>query len=342
MGGANTLGFYTLSFAGKWTLYDSPASGTAGWVSSSVKARAGLGVNGADESAQINLGTASNPSGIWSRHDGLRVPELAWQQALADGKCVIVAGMVDQSNYLDANRYANTGRGQFLNSALINSMVVPLPAYNLGVNLQWQPVDEWYFMLGNSVGNGKAGVAPWTDFSWDNWSLIGEIGYAPRDFLGLGPGVYRLQPFVGQPDGNPAKIGLGLNIQQQLGHASRVGWFGRFGRGGAERFISGSESEFSTGSQIGTGFVMKGPLEYLGILPSRRHDGAGIGFVWSHPSTTGTTVYHENEYVMEAGYVLQLTPTAKLQPDFQVVWNPAYNPDPGPALTFQLQLDLAW
>ena len=32
----------------------------------------------------------------------------------------------------------------------------------------------------------------------------------------------------------------------------------------------------------------------------------------------------------------------KLQPDLQIVWNRAHNPDPGPATVFQLQLDIAW
>jgi len=32
----------------------------------------------------------------------------------------------------------------------------------------------------------------------------------------------------------------------------------------------------------------------------------------------------------------------KLQPDLQIVWNPAFNPDAGPALVAQLQLNLAW
>jgi carbohydrate-selective porin OprB len=49
-----------------------------------------------------------------------------------------------------------------------------------------------------------------------------------------------------------------------------------------------------------------------------------------------------SEYVLEAGYVLQLTPTAKLQPDLQVVWNSVHNPAPGPAIVVQLQLDFAW
>jgi hypothetical protein len=32
----------------------------------------------------------------------------------------------------------------------------------------------------------------------------------------------------------------------------------------------------------------------------------------------------------------------KLQPDVQIVWNPAFNPDPGPAAVVQLQLVLVW
>ena len=341
MQGDNTLGFYTLSFGSKWNVFDAPAAGSAGWISSQISAKTGLGASGDTQSAQRNLGSATDPTGIWSSVNGFRIPELAWQESLRDGEVVVVAGMVNQANYLDGNAYANSGRGQFLNSALINSMIVPLAAYNFGANLQWQPADEWYSMLGYSVGNGQAGVVPWTDFTWSNWLLVGEVGYAPKDFLGMGPGVYRVQPFVGQPEGASAQGGFGLNFQQQLGRQSPFAWFGRFGSGGSGRFQSETTTTAS-GSQLGTGFAMKGPLEYIGLCPSRANDGAGIGFVWSHPTTTEVTPYHANEHVLEAGYVLQLTPTAKIQPDFQVVWNPIANPSAGPAMVFQLQLDLAW
>jgi len=46
--------------------------------------------------------------------------------------------------------------------------------------------------------------------------------------------------------------------------------------------------------------------------------------------------------VFETFYTLQLTPTVRLQPDLQVVWDPVFNRDPGPATVFQLQLVLAW
>lgn len=135
-------------------------------------------------------------------------------------------------------------------------------------------------MVGSSVGNATAGVAPWTDFTWHNWSLLGEFGYAPGNFLGLGPGVYRIQPFLGQPGGGELKRGAGLNFQQQLGTGS---WSGRVGRGGSPRF-HGESTQPDTGTQVGTGFVMRGPLKYIGLLPTRGYDASGIGFIWSHPN----------------------------------------------------------
>jgi carbohydrate-selective porin OprB len=87
---------------------------------------------------------------------------------------------------------------------------------------------------------------------------------------------------------------------------------------------------------------MRGPLVYAGLLPSRKNDTAGIGFVWSPPSGSSSPADYRNEYVLEAGYVLQLTPFARLQPDLQFVWNPANNPNADRALVFQLQLEVAW
>jgi porin len=270
----------------------------------------------------------------WSNVNGFRVPELAWQQSLREGEVVVVAGMVSQRNYLDGNAEAHTARGEFMNSALVHSQVLPLTEYNFGANLQWQPRDEWYAMLGAAAGNAVAGRAPWTDFSWGHWSLLGEFGYAPRDFLGLGPGVYRLQPFLAAA-GGPTQAGLGFNLQQQLGPHSPCAWFGRFGFGGSEVVAAAA-------AQVGTGLVVQAPLQAAGLVPKWSNDLLGVGFVWSQPRATSETVYHPNEYSLESFYALQLTPTMKLQPDLQVVWNPAYSPAAGPAVVAQLQLNLAW
>ena len=334
MQGDQSQGFYSLDLKSKWNLFDARDPGTAGWISSQIEVKSGLGANGTSQDPKLNLGTLTSPNSSWSSVNGIRVPELAWQQSLNDGRVVVLAGVVSQRNYIDRNAYAQSARTQFMNSGLVRSQVMPLSRYNFGMNLQCQPVHDWYAMAGASAGNAQAGDSPWTDFSWDSWSLVGEVGYAPDSFFGMGPGVYRIQPFVAET-GGPTQGGLCFNFQQQLGERGPFGWFGRFGFGGNAVTAGAS-------AQIGTGFVAKGPLAAAGLFPSRQYDFAGIGFVWSQPSTTTQTVFHENEYTMEAGYVLQLTPTIKLQPDIQVVWNAAFNQDPGPAVVFQLQLDFVW
>lgn len=332
--GANTLAYYTFDLKSKWAVFADPDAGTAGWLSSHVSVKEGLGDSGDKESAQSNLGTVTDPTGIWSSINGVRVPELAWQQSLRGGEIVAVAGAIKQTDYLDDNAYANSGRSKFINSSgLINSQVLPLSQYNFGVNLQWQPLDEFYAMLGGSVGNTPAGNVPWTDLSFHNWSLPMEFGYAPRDVLGLGPGVYRVQPFVAAVD-DAEGGGLCFNLQQKLGPQSPYGWFGRFGFGN-------SKVADGAAAQVGTGFVMQGPFEHI-LLQRTSNDLLGSGFVWSQPSDSTKTVYHENEYVWETVYAVQLTPFIKIQPDLQMIWDPAFHRDTSHAMVFQLQIALAW
>jgi carbohydrate-selective porin OprB len=143
-------------------VYSTAGGGSAGWISSEIKLKSGFTSASDTQSAQSNVGTLTDPTGVWSKINGIYIPELAWQQSLFGGRLVAVAGMVDQKNYFDANTYANRGRGQYINSALINSMVLPLSAGNFGGNLQWQPLPEWYGMVGASVGKAPSGYVPWT------------------------------------------------------------------------------------------------------------------------------------------------------------------------------------
>jgi carbohydrate-selective porin OprB len=335
--GDSELGYYTLDLKAKWNIYNAPTDGNAGWISSQVEDKTGFETNSSTQSAKSNLGTVTDPTGIWSDVNGLRVPELAWQESLRHGEIVVVAGMVSQRNYIDGNAYADSGRSEFINSALIHSLVLPLAQYNYGFNLQWQPVDEWYAMVGGSMGGNSAGNAPWVDYNSENWSLPVEIGYAPQDFLGFGPGVYRIQPFLaGAEVGTNSTSGGGLcfDLQQQLGADSSFGWFGRYGFGNSK--VTGGAAE-----QAGTGFVFKGPFDHL-LLDRKSNDFLGVGFVWSEPSYTTKTIYHENEYGLEAVYALQLTPTIKIQPDFQMIWDPTFNKEHDEATVFQLQLVMSW
>ena len=333
--GSSTLQYYAADFLGKWAVFEVPHSGPAGWISAEVEVQLGLSPASRTQSPQGNLGTLVNPQANVSGPNGAWMPELAWQQSLLEGKLVLLAGLVNQGNYLDANSYANNSQGQFLNGAFVNSSVLPLPANNLGLNLQWQPSSFWYVLFGTGANNQLPGQSPFQDLGLRDWSYLLELGLMPKDVLGLGPGVYRLQPFLATVSGQ-TQAGLGVNVQQQLGRNSPFAWFGRFGAGGSQVALSGASA------QAAGGLVMLAPLKRGGLVPGLSNDLLGLGMVWSQSSTTTQTVYHDNEYALETFYTLQLTPTIKLQPDMQVVWNPAFNPQPGPALVWQLQLDIAW
>jgi len=139
--GASALQYYTATFNSKWAVAEATQSGTAGWISTRVNVQQGLSTASRTQTPQGNLGSITDPLATVYGPNGGWISELAWQQSLMHGQLVIVGGLVDQSGYLDANNYANNSQGQFMNSALVNSMVLPLPVNNLGVNLQWQPTD---------------------------------------------------------------------------------------------------------------------------------------------------------------------------------------------------------
>lgn len=337
LSGERSLQYYAVTFLGKWAVVEAPNGGPAGWLSTEVDVQLGLSSASQTQSPQSNLGTLVNPQGNVYGPNGAWMSELAWQQSLMGGRLVLLGGVVDQSNALDANAYANNSQGQFLNSAFVNSSVLPLPGNNLGLNLQWQPGSSWYALLGTGANNQTPGQSPFHRLGFDDWSHLMEVGLTPANALGMGPGVYRLQPFLATVEGR-TQAGVGLNVQQQLGTESSFAAFGRFGVGGAGVALSGVRAQASAG------LVMGAPLQNAGWVPRLSNDLLGIGFVWSQASASmgRMPIYHENEYALETFYSLQITPTLKLQPDLQVVWNSAFNPNGGAVWVWQLQINAAW
>jgi hypothetical protein len=331
--GASALQYYFVNFVGKWALLET--GGAASWLSTEFNVQLGLSPSSRSESPQRNLATLVSPNNNVFGPNGIWMSELAWQQSLADGKVVVVAGLVDQAGYLDANNFANNSHGQLLNSALVNSMVLPLPNNNLGVNIQWQPNDSWYLILGSGANNQLPGNSPFDSLSLDNWSWLLEFGLTAKDVFGLGPGNYRLQPFVATVGGE-TQAGLGVNIGQHLGKTSPLAYYGRFGVGGSHVTLNGATA------QIATGLAAQNPLQYTGLSPKVRNDYLATGFIWSQPSQALQPAVHTDEYGVEMTYVLQLTPFASLQPDLQVIWNPVNNPVADHNFIFQLQLNLNW
>jgi hypothetical protein len=337
---SRSFGSYAFELYAKQLVFSVPSSGTAGtagtagWISLEVNGGGILGTTLHQVNPAVHLGSLVNPLGLLSPVEGLYLGELAWQQSFADGKAVFIAGMLDQTNYLDANAYANSPFSQFLDSAFVNSMVLPLTIGGLGMNLQWQPDDEYYFMFGVGQNNPMPGRSPLHNLGADNVSYLFEAGYVPQNVRGLGPGAYRLQPFVATV-GGVSQVGLGLNLNQQLG--SHWGFFGRFGTGGTTvTNLQGASA------QIATGLILQQPLHLAGILAESSSNFLGLGFVWSQPSQAQRPAAHFNEYGLELVYTFQLTATTMLRPDLQALWNLVNNANVDTAVIFQLSLVTTW
>jgi hypothetical protein len=129
-------------------------------------------------------------------------------------------------------------------------------------------------------------------------------------------------------------VGMGLGV---LGMFAALIIQGRGHRGERET----PEPFDGAAAQIATGLVLAAPLQHCGLVPKLSNDYLGAGLVWSQPSEVRQPAAHSNEYGFEVTYVLQLTPLASVQPDLQMIWNPAnsFNADHN---IFQLQLNLAW
>jgi hypothetical protein len=134
--------------------------------------------------------------------------------------------------------------------------------------------------LGNNQGLGQN---PWRDVSADNTSYVGEFGLVLHDVGGLGPGTYRVQPFLATAQGEMG-AGIGFNFDQQLGKESPLGVFARAGFGDDET----ASVPGAVKSQVSAGLALLSPFQSSGMFSQVNDDFAGVGFVWTQPADTGT------------------------------------------------------
>jgi len=312
-------------------LLDQPALGeTMGWISTETDWTLGLGSPAESQFVPTRIGSTLQPAGT-QLGQGIWIAELAWHQSFLDGAWALAAGMMDQGNYLDLNRYANNPFLQLSNEAFVNNQALPTPGQGLAVNLQWQPHPRFYAEVSSFTTASSPGSAPFSGLSFRNWATQFEAGWVTPDLLGMGPGTIRLQPFVATVEGNTG-VGIGLNFEQRLGGPqSHWGWFGRFGICEAEVAVSGFQSQVSTGITL--------ELTEHETLHRNGHTSCwSLGGVWGQPADSA----EGGEYGLELLYCLQLTPTVSLRPDLQLLWIRTGVPAPDPAVVLQFQLTMAW
>ncbi len=178
----------------------------------------------------------------------------------------ITGGIIDATDYMDENAFANDEYTQFMNEAMINGPNAFLPSYDIGAAIEWGL--GGFSVKGIAMAMGSNGEEGEYDEPYNFYGM--QVAYTV-DF-GLGEGNYRLivdttsSDFsnVAGTEKEPLTCGM-ISFDQQLGEI--LGAWIRFGRQDDK-------------AAIYCKYIYSGGLNISGKLWSRESDNIGIGYAY--------------------------------------------------------------
>jgi high affinity Mn2+ porin len=287
----------------------------------------------------------------------------------AANRLVLTVGKFSIVDIFDTNKYANNPKTDFLNWSVVNAGTFDYAGdgwgYTYGAAAEWYQ-GRWTFRGGifDLSATPAGGVSPsggTLDPTFSQFQLVGEI--EERHELWGQPGKIKVTGFLsrgragqfadaialGQATGMPADIalvrnytsrpGVSLNMEQQitetLGVFARAGWSDGnvepWDFADIDRTLSGGVS--ITGKQWGRPDDTIGIAGVLnGIAPVHQafFNAGGLGILIGDGQLPNPSL----EEIVEAYYSYALTAATRVSVDYQLIVNPAYNTDRGPANVF--------
>ncbi|QUD86570.1 carbohydrate porin [Phenylobacterium montanum] len=275
-------------------------------------------------------------------------------------RLVLTVGKFSVGDVFDANRYAHDPRGDFLNWTVIDTGTFDYAAdawgYTVGAAAEWYQ-GPWTLRAGafdlSIVPNsehldGRFGQFQLIGEAERRWTLRGQdgklalTGFLTRGRMGRYGDAIALGLSTGQPPSTAlvrdyrSRGGLGLNLEQALG-----GDIGLFARAG----FAGGEAEAYEFTDVDRTFALG--LSFGGRRWGRDGDMVGLAGVVNGISRVHTQYLADgglgilvgdgrlphpgDEAIVETYYDAGLTPWLALTLDAQLIVNPAYNTDRGPA-----------
>jgi hypothetical protein len=282
----------------------------------------------------------------------------------------LIAGILGTNDLFDTNRYANSARTQFMNWAFLTTLSYDYAAdtrgYTRGVAFDWQS-EQTALLAGifqmPTVANGlelDSDVIHANGMQAEVDREIELLEGRPMILRGLffrnlaRMGSYAKAIDIGrETDETPVisatrkrgrqKYGFVVNLEQPLADDGNTGLFARLGwNDGANESFAYTEAEraLSAGVQISgarwgrdddrVGIALA--AEELGNLHAGYLEHGGLGFILGDGRLN-----RRPEIVTEAYYLVQLTSWLGLTADYQLVDNPGYNRDRGPASVISLR-----
>ena len=289
-------------------------------------------------------------------------------------------GRMAVNDDFDKNRYASSTRTQFMNWSLwantawdyaantrgyTDGLMIGYisPTWSLRYGIYRMPEQANGQTLVGSLSNARGENLELTlSPPWTRGTVIRALLYRNTASMGIYDQALAVAATTGAvpsitADNHPGrhKTGLGLNVEQPLADDGDTGLFARFGwnDGKTESFaFTEVDNQVSAGAQV-SGVHWRRTDDRLGIAavteglsaPHREYLAAGgSGFLLGD----GRLRYGREE-ILEIYYRLQLlqsigpTPLrVQLSPDFQLIQNPGYNQDRGPARFWGIRLHVEY
>ena len=216
--------------------------------------------------------------------------------SLEDGsRLELTAGIIDATEYLDKNRYANDGYTQFMNAALVNGSNFFAPSYDAGVVAAWRRDNVSVQALVMNVGENDHG----NNYNYYAIAMDVTTRTAP------GEGNYRVNLATTSDDFyDPAglrterRFGVILSLDQQFGPI--LGGFLRLGWQDDDAAVDYSA-------------LYSGGLDISGTAWGRAADNLGLGYACLDGANTGI----DRTHVAEAYYRWVLDDTLAVSADLQ-------------------------
>ena len=283
----------------------------------------------------------------------------------------VQAGKFALSDLFDVNRYANSGRTQFLNWVLFQNGAWDFAAdtrgYTLGAAVSWitpaftvraASAEMPRFANGNTF-DGDVSKARGDEIeltlplscgaivrmlAWQNRARMGRYATATA----RGDSTRTTPDIVADDAPGRQKSGFGINAEMPLADAGETGVFARWGwsDGKNESFaFTEVDRHASVGGQVsgtrwsrsddrfGAAFALDGlSADHRAYLAA-----GGRGFLLGD----GRLNYGP-EQLIEAYYAARMSRGITVSPDVQYVRNPGYNRDRGPATVLTARVRAAW
>jgi len=289
------------------------------------RSQVGSGIPPASLRAEMGL-AATDPGFAYSDNFGTDFAVLAWQQGFGKerSRAAFAVGLLDFSAYLDAFYFQTIGRG-FLNRSFILSPTVATTGIGaMGGVARGMLTDNWWLGGGFYDANAKSGDPSAGNFEWDELLKHVEIGFTPSLTR---RGTDRVQLTYWHKDELPDKS-----------TTSGRGWLLSWSWLMNDYYVPFARAGYSDG---GAG-VLAGASLAAGVARRLNHqDWVTVGIGWNKPSKQTYRHAKDDEKVLEASYLWQLTANTSFLFDIQYIASPALNPGVSSSWVGGLRMRLA-